>query len=68
MDRGDSFPLPSDDVMLGLSALDEDFPLLDQADEPFLSALVDNWPDLQHEQVGCHGMHVLHAASKRSPR
>lgn len=52
MDRGDSFPLPSDDVMLGLSALDEDFPLLDQADEPFLSALVDNWPDLQHEQVG----------------
>lgn len=21
-------------------------------DEPFLSALVDSWPDLQHEQVG----------------
>lgn len=57
MEAGGSLPLPADDLMPGLAPLDADFPLLDQAmaDEPFLSALVDNWPELQHEQVNLQG-------------
>lgn len=58
MDASTSGGLPSVDSFLGLSHLDDctgdPFPLdASQAltDEPFLSALVDGWPELQHEQV-----------------
>lgn len=69
-------PLPGDDPMLG--GLDSsgdfgDFALYDTqamaADEPFLSALVDSWPELQHEQVGLPVvmMHVMLDSAGQRP-